>query len=559
MAILVQASDVGVIYGGNEVFRGLTFETRDDERIAVVGENGSGKSTLLRLLAGQTEPTSGAVTRQRGLRVGYLPQQPAFAPRHTVRQVVALAGGDASSLDERLRQLEQRMADDLDDDELDRVLADYAELLERSDAAPALPVEARVEQTLEALGLPATRWDLPIEALSGGEKRIVGLAQCLIEDPDLLLLDEPDNHLDAGAMRWLESYLVARRGGTVLISHDRYFIDRVATSIVELEDGGVTRYPGNYTRYTQQKRERLEREAQLYELRQRELKKLKASAEQLTQWARQNPKFAARAGNRWRHLEIERERLAETPVPVLERRRIDVEFTGDRGSTLVLELKDLAKSFGDHEVLRPFDLELTHGERVGVVGDNGSGKTTLFRLVLGRDEPSGGRVRMGPSIVPGYYAQEQETLDPARTPIELVRSARAMTEQQAIGFLVGLLFTREDALTEVRKLSGGERSRLQIALLILQGANFLLLDEPTNNLDLPSIEELEDALLDFGGTILTISHDRYFLDRVCNRIVELDGGLVREYPGGFTYYDQHRGRGRLLTHLPPAAPRPRKR
>ena len=559
VAILAQASEVGVIYGGHLVFEELTFEVRDDERVALVGGNGAGKSTLLRLLAGEVQPTTGSIARQRGLRTGYLPQQPMFTPGHTVRDVVALASGDAAALDERLHELERRMGEDLSDAELEAVLVEHAELIERADAVSGMPVGARVEQTLSALGLPDDRWDLSIETLSGGEKRIVGLAQCLLEEPDLLLLDEPDNHLDANAKTWLESYLTGRKGGTVIISHDRYFIDRVATSIVELEDGRVSKYAGNYSRFTTQKRERLERDAQLYELHQRELKKLKASAEQLTQWARQNPKFAARAGNRWRILEIEREKLAEKPVPVIDRRRIDVEFSADRGSSLVLEMKALSKSYGDREILRPFDFELTHGERVGIVGDNGAGKTTLFRLVLGDEPATTGRVRIGPSIVTGYYAQEQETLEPTRTPLELVRSARAMTEQSAIGFLVGLLFTREDALTQVGKLSGGERSRLQIALLILRGANFLLLDEPTNNLDLPSIEELEAALLDFGGTILTISHDRYFLDRICNRIIELDGGLVREYPGNFTYYDTHRGRGAVLTHQPVTGQRQKKR
>jgi len=548
--ILVQASSVGVVYGGNEIFADLTFAVRDVDRIALVGENGSGKSSLLRLLAGKAEPQSGSVSRQRGLRVAYLPQTPALDPQHSVREIVALASGHADEVDARLRELEQRMGEQIDDDELESVLAAYAELLERADAHAGVPADARVEQTLTALGLPSDRWDLPSDALSGGEKQIVGLACCLLEEPELLLLDEPDNHLDADAKAWLESYLGQRKGGTVVISHDRYFIDRIATSIVELEDGGVVEYPGNYTAFVDQKRARLERNAQLYELRQREIKKLKASAEQLTQWARQNPKFAARAGNRWRILEIERERLAETPVPVLDRRRMEVEFNSERGSSLVLDIKGLSKSYGDRQVIRPFDLELTHGERVGVVGENGSGKTTFFRLILDREAPTEGRVRIGPSIVPGYYAQEQETLDPARTPLELVRSQRPMTEQQAIGFLVGLLFTREDALTPIGKLSGGERSRLQIALMVLGGANFLVLDEPTNNLDLGSIEELEDALLEFSGTILTISHDRYFLDRVCHRILEFADGYVREYPGGFTYYDRHRGEGRLLTQMP---------
>jgi ATP-binding cassette, subfamily F, member 3 len=245
-------------------------------------------------------------------------------------------------------------------------------------------------------------------------------------------------------------------------------------------------------------------------------------------------------------LEIERDELENKPRPVLERKRIDVDFQTSRGSKIVLDLHGVEKSYGDRQVLRPFDLMVEHGECVGIVGDNGSGKTTLFRMIAGLEEPDGGRLRIGPSIRMGYYSQEQETLDPDKTPLEIVRSIKAFSEPAALGFLSTLLFDRNDSINKIRRLSGGERSRLQIAVLMLQESNFLLLDEPTNNLDIPSCEELEAALLEFDGTILTISHDRYFLDKLATRIIELDNGTVREYRGGFSYYDRHRGSGTVL-------------
>lgn len=555
MTLLVQAAEVKYAHGGNQIFDGVSFEVRAGDRLALIGENGAGKTTLFRLMARELQPHGGAVTHKRGLTLGYLSQHSTLEPSLNVREAIALTAGDPSALEGQLRELEARMAEPLNDDELSAVLEEYSAVLERFEGGPAQDLEAQIAQILSGLGLPDERWDTPVGKLSGGEKKLVALAGFLIEEPDLLLLDEPDNHLDESAKGWLEAYLRERRGAVAVISHDRYFIDRVANRIFELEDGRIVGYPGNYSAFLTLKRARLERDEQLYEMRQRDLKKLKASAEQLTQWAKQNPKFAARAGNRWRNFEIEKERLENTPTPILDRKRIEVDFNAERGSSLVLEIKGLAKSFGEREVFKPFDFTMMHGERVGIVGGNGAGKTTLFKLILGDQEPNAGRVRVGPSIQTGYYAQEQETLDPTLTPLELVRKTKAMNEQQAIGFLVGLLFDRNDAMNQIRNLSGGERSRLQIAILILQGANFLLLDEPTNNLDIPSIEVLEAAILDFSGSILTISHDRYYLDRLCQRIIEIDAGVVREYPGGFSYYNERRGTGTELTIREPVAKR----
>lgn len=550
MTVLVQAAELIYAHGGNQIFDGVSFEVKDGERLALVGENGAGKSTLFRLLMREIAPQRGTVVWRNNLTVGYLTQESNLDPNLTARDAVAAAAGDPAALDQRLRELEAQMADDLDDDAMTAVLDEYGALLERADAAGSHDAGANVAAILAGLRFPEDRWDSPVRVLSGGERRIVSLARFLIQEPDLLLLDEPDNHLDESARAWLEEYLRARRGGLAVISHDRFFIDRVANHILELEDGRIISYPGNYTGFQQEKRARLEREEQLYEMHLRDMKKLKESAEALTQWARQNPKFAARARNRWRMLENERERLEATPTPILDRKRIDVEFSNERGSSLVLEARGLSHAYGERQIIRPVSFELRHGERVGIVGANGAGKSTLFRLIMGTEEPVAGRVRIGPSIKVGYYSQLAETLDGDRTPLELVRNTRPMSEQQGIGYLVGLLFTREDALNRVGNLSGGERARLQIALMVLQGANFLLLDEPTNNLDIPSIEVLEEALLEFTGTILTISHDRYFLDRICQRIISIDDGWLREYAGGFSFYDRNRGTGALLHEQP---------
>ena len=557
MTLLIQAANVEYAYGGHEVLSGATFEIRQGDRLALIGANGSGKSTLFRLMAGELAPQRGALTLARGVRVGLLKQEPDLDPRQTVHEAIALAAGDPAALEARARSLEAAMGDASGDDELTAIMDEYSLVLARLDAGDDAAKGLRV---LGGLGFPPSRHDQPIGQLSGGEKKLIGLARLLVEEPDVLLLDEPDNHLDFAAKAWLEEFVRDHRGAVAVISHDRYFIDRSANRIFELERGQIAGYAGNYAAYVGEKRARLERGAQLRELQEREFRKLKASAEQLTQWARQNPKFAPRAENMRRKLAEERERLESTPAPVLNQRQIDVEFQSERGSSLVLEAKGLEKRFGERIVFAPFDLELRHGEAVGLVGPNGAGKTTLVRLIRGEELPSGGTLRLGPSVVLGYYAQEQETLDPNATPMEVVRLLQPLSEHGAIGFLNRYLFTRDDMLGRIGDLSGGQRARLQIAALILQGANFLLLDEPTNNLDIPSVERLEAALLAFldegQGSILTISHDRAFLDTICQRIVELDGGVVRDYPGGFTWYDEHRGQGKELTIRPPISQAP---
>ncbi|MCA9861989.1 MAG: ABC-F family ATP-binding cassette domain-containing protein, partial [Thermomicrobiales bacterium] len=517
-----------------------------------IGANGAGKSTLFRLMAGVLRPQAGALTLSRGVTIGFLTQEPAFAPGETVNDAIALAAGDPVALELRALELEAAMGQAANDDELTEIMDAYHLVLQRMEGSGGAE---RGLDILTGLGFPPERGEQQIGSLSGGEKKLIGLARLLVEEPDVLLLDEPDNHLDFAAKAWLEGFIRAHRGAVAMISHDRYFIDRTANRIFELERGVVTGYPGNYAAFVKEKRDRLERDAQLRDLQEREYRRLKESSEALTQWARQNPKFASRAENMRRRVAEEREKLENTPAPVLRERQIGVDFQAERGSSLVVDARSISKTYAGRTVFLPFDLEIRHGEAVGLVGANGAGKTTLVRMIRGEEPPDSGTIRLGPSVVLGYYAQEQETLDPALTPMEIVRRIKPMTEQGAIGFLNQFLFTRDDMLGKVAGLSGGQRARLQIATLILQGANFLVLDEPTNNLDIGSVERLEAALLEFlaegQGSILTISHDRAFLDAICTRIVELNAGIVREYAGGFTWFDSHQGQGRELTIRPP--------
>ncbi len=539
MTILVQANGIGYAHGGHQIFENVSFEIKASDRLALLGPNGAGKSTLFRLLAGELNPQRGAVTRRRGARIGYLHQETAIDPEMTVLETVALAAGDPDALDLHLTRLELRMAEALDDEQLTAVMDEYAETLARIEEVRDDRVPLPGAEILAGLRVPDADWGKPVGHLSGGEKKIVALAGLLAAQPDVLLLDEPDNHLDLEAKAWLERLLARSEGAVATITHDRYFVDRVSNRIFELAHGAITVYHGNYSYYRTERRARYQRAFELRELQEREFKKLKASAEQLTQWARQNPKFAPRAENMRRKLEEERARLEETKIPVLERRPADFTFATERGATVVLDAVGAAYAYPHKEIARPFDLQIRSGERIGLVGPNGSGKTSLLRMLAGQIPPSSGTVRLGPAVILGYYAQEQENLPLNQTAIDFIRRLRAWTEQQAISFLASLQLDREAGLTAIGQLSGGEKARLQIAALILGGANFLVLDEPTNNLDLQAIEALETALEDFSGTILAVSHDRYFLERLCTRTLELRDGIVRDFPGNFAWYDEH--------------------
>ncbi len=532
-------SKVSKDYGGNSIFRDIDLEIMEGERIGLVGENGGGKSTLFKLLAGKDTPTEGVISRRRNLTIGYLAQEADPGQSHkTVFEAVSEVTQELVDLPLMLSQLEARMADPevaSDPDLMTAILDEYGKAQERFDALGGYTLEHKVEAVLHGLGFGPAWYDLEVGSLSGGEKKLVNLARFLIKAPDLLLLDEPDNHLDLDAKAWLEQYMQSYPGTVLIISHDRQLLDHAVKKIFELEDGKISAYFGNYSYYFEERQRRLLKQNEIYTVQQGEIKRLETSMRQLKGWSKFNDKFATRAEDMAKR--VERAKQESVDRPILNRDKIKVNLDADRSGKIVLEVKGLSKSFDERVLFEPFDLTILYGERVGIVGANGSGKTTLLKTMMELIPLDSGSVKIGASVVVGYYAQEQETLPFDSTPLDFVRRIKPINEPQAISFLRGLLFSYEDIHTSIRRLSGGEKSRLQIARLMLTDANFLLLDEPTNNLDIASVEVLEAALEEFEGTILTVSHDRYFLDKIVTKIVAIsDDGSVRVYPGNFSYY-----------------------
>ena len=537
--LLVNFSKVCKDFGGNPVFNNVNFEIIEGERIGLVGENGSGKSTLFKLIAGIDTPSSGVISRKRNLTIGYLTQEvDPHLDSKTIFEVVSETSAELAALPSILAELEGQMSDPeiaSDPATMTGILDRYGQAQERFEALGGYTLQHRVEIVLQGLGFTPDELLQEVGTLSGGEKKLVNLARILIEMPDLLLLDEPDNHLDLHAKAWLEQYIRDYPGTVLIISHDRHLLDRSVKQVFELEDGGIIEYPGNYSFFYEERMRRLLKQQELYSVQQVEIKRLEASMRQLKSWAKMNPKFAGRAEYMAKRVEKFKEDAVNRPI--LERDKIKVDLEADRSGKKVLDVKGLSKTIDGRVLFKPFDLTILYGERVGIVGVNGSGKTTLLKTMMDLLPATVGTVKIGASVNLGYYAQEQETLPFDSTPLDFVRRLKKMTEPQAISFLHGLLFRYEDLHTTIRNLSGGEKSRLQLARLMLTEANFLLLDEPTNNLDIASTEVLEEALEEFEGTVLTVSHDRYFLDKIVSKIVAIGlDGSVQVYPGNFSYY-----------------------
>ena len=530
-------------FGAQMIFENLSWEVNHDARVGLVGPNGAGKSTLLKLIAGEMEPNGGAVFITRGVRIGYLPQEVYFDLARTVLDEALAASPTLAGIEMEMHDLEAQMGDPKvygDEKKLTRVMERHARVVQQYEELGGLNFDNRVRATLRGLGFVDEDFELPLSALSGGQKKLVGLAKLLIEQPELLLLDEPDNHLDLKGKEFLEKLISDYPGAVVIVSHDRYLLDIVAEEIAELEDGKLTEYVGNYSEYAFEKKQKLLKQQQMFEIQQHEIQRLEFSIRRLLGWgAGQNEKFVRRA----RSMEKRLEKVERIDKPRLERRTIGLDLNAaHRGSNKVLEVNHLSKSFDGIQVLNDANLLVWHGERVGLIGPNGAGKTVLFRCILGEEPPSSGQVIVGPASTISYYAQEHQTLDYNNTLADELRRIKPLLDREIYGFLGRFLFTAEDAKKRIRDLSGGEKARVQMMKLMLQGANFLLLDEPTNHLDIQSAEVLEDALSDYNGTILVISHDRYFLDNVVNRIAELERGTTTEYLGNYTYYVEEKAR-----------------
>jgi ATP-binding cassette subfamily F protein 3 len=524
------------------IFRDLSWTIGDHDRIGLVGPNGAGKSSLFKAIVGEIQLDGGTVMCARGVRAGYLPQDVALTPGRTLLDEALAPPPELAAVERALERIEAQLADPAVynvPDTLARVLQRQEQVLEEYERQGGSRHGVAVREALIRLGIAPGDFDLTTDALSGGQKKLVLLARLAVEAPEVLLLDEPDNHLDLDAKRRLEVFLQSYGGAVVIISHDRYLLDGVATQIAELDGGRLTLYQGNYSAYVTERALRRLRQQQLYAAQQKEIARIEAAIQRFEHWASivVNERHIRQARSRRKMLD-RMEASGEMVERVTERRTMDLQLNGWRGSTQALEIRGLSMAFDDDLLLLDLNLLIRHGERVGLIGPNGAGKSVLFRLILGELQPREGDIRVGPSTRIGYYAQEHQTLLPwwHRTPLDLVRDVAPKSEGDAVAFLLKFRFTYEQTRQPIHTLSGGERSRLQLAGLMLQQPNLLLLDEPTNNLDIPSMEVLEQALDDFDGAVLAISHDRYFLDQAADRMIELEGGVLRAFEGGYTDY-----------------------
>ena len=545
---LLHISNIAVSYAGRSVFADLTLDINARDRIALVGPNGAGKSTLFRLLQGELQPDSGAIVPQPRIRIACLPQDIHLPADETLLETALVKPPELAAAEDALTATESRLADPAvygDETRLTNTLAQHESLLADYERMNGHRHASHARELLAMLGFGESDYARRNDALSGGQKKLVALAQMAVAAPDVLLLDEPDNHLDLHGKRQLERFIHSYRGAVVIISHDRYLLDEVSTQTIELESGKLSLYHGNYSYYINERERRRLRQRQQYVTQQKEIARLEEMIERFERWARQvlSRKHMLAARQRRRMLQQMHDR-GEIIEKVGEQRVMDFKVAGWRGSKNVLELRDLCMAFDGEPLFMDANLLLRHGERVGVIGGNGAGKTVLLKLALGEMQPTMGEVKVGPSVRIGYYSQEHQTLDDwlDRTPLQLIRRTQNSSENSAVNFLLRMAFSYEQAHQAIGSLSGGERSRLQLALVMLREPNLLLLDEPTNNLDIASVEALEDALDDFVGTVVIVSHDRYFLDQTVDRLVELDDGEMREYAGGYTEYMQATGR-----------------
>jgi ATP-binding cassette subfamily F protein 3 len=519
---LITASKLTKYFGAQLVFQDISCQIDDGKRIALIGVNGAGKTTLLRILAGLEEPDGGAVARVRNLRLGYLPQDALLESTQTLYDEMLPAFADLFAIQDELRVVEARLAAAGDD--IAAAMQDYAAVSQRFEEAGGYTWETEISRVLAGLGFGKEDWDKPINIMSGGQRTRAALAKLLLSHPGILCLDEPTNHLDLAATEWLEDYLLHWPGAMLIVSHDRRFMDRVAQEVWDMAFGRMESYPGNYTAYTRLRAERMERRRAEFETQQ---EKIAATEEFIRRYM---------AGQRTKEAQGRAKRLAR--LERLEKPQETKSFhlkltTHYRGGDRVLEVHDVAIGYGQRVLFSAANLLIQRGDRVALIGPNGCGKSSFLKTTLGEIPPLRGEVRVGANIHIAYYSQTHEGLNPQATVLEEMLAYDPVVER-ARGYLGRFLFSGDDVYKQVSQLSGGERSRVALAKLTLENANFLLLDEPTNHLDILSQEVLEDVLTGFPGTILFVSHDRYLIDALATNVWAVEGERIAAYEGNYS-------------------------
>ncbi len=519
-------------YGDKILFQDASFGMEDRDKIGIIGVNGTGKSTFLKIIAGLEEPDSGQVVIGNSVRVRYLAQNPPYDPDATVLRQVFDGGGEELQAVSSYMSVMDRLEQQPDDPAVQQELVRISQEMDRLDA---WSLESEAKNVLSKLGI--TRYDAPMGTLSGGQRKRVALATALIQPAELLILDEPTNHIDHDSVTWLEQYLQKRRGALLMITHDRYFLDRVATVMLELDGGRLFRYEANYTRYLELKADREEREAAAEDKRQNLLRRELA-------WIRRG----AKARTTKQKARIDRFEQLQNDAPGRRGDQLEVSTVSSRLGKQIIELEDVSLTLGGRELIHELTYHAVPGDRIGIVGPNGRGKSTLLNLISGRIEPTSGRIITGQTVKFGYFTQEHQEMDETMRVIEYIKEAAEVVKTSdgssitAAQMLERFLFPPAAQWTPIAKLSGGEKRRLYLLRVLMGAPNVLLLDEPTNDLDITTLTVLEDYLEDFPGVVLVVSHDRYFLDRTCEKIFALEGGgVVSIHAGNYSEYEERTG------------------
>ena len=524
MAVL-KISGLSKSFGIKTVFENVSFEVRSGERISLVGANGAGKTTLLKCIMGAEEPDKGSVKASDGAIIGYLRQDFNYTS-HTIREEMEDAWKDVLYYKDRMETLARELESSKSDEKL---VEAYGRAEARFEFLGGYDYESTTRKILTGLGFSDDDWDRDIHSFSGGQKVRINLAAAFVRHPDFLLLDEPTNHLDMGMLEWLEEYLRSYKGGILMISHDRYFLDGAATGIIDLENHHIRSFRGGYTRYMETKENQDRAYEKAYEKQQEHIKETE-------EYIRRYKAGIKAKQARGRQSQLNRLVRLEKPV-----HQASLRFHFDppqECADKVLDVLRVEGSYGSHILFKDLTIHIKKGETVGLIGPNGAGKTTILKMITGEKKPDTGFIQLGNNVKMGYYSQEQERLHPKLTVLDEVRDTFNFGEKEARNILGMFLFRGDDVFKTVGMLSGGEKARLSLLCLFLEKPNFLILDEPTNHLDIPTREIMEDAIEAFGGTCLVVSHDRYFLDKVADRILELDHGKLTEYLGNYSYYKE---------------------
>ncbi|MGO1820085.1 MAG: ABC-F family ATP-binding cassette domain-containing protein [Senegalia sp. (in: firmicutes)] len=537
--IILSASNINKSYIGDLILENISFVVKSQEKVGLVGLNGAGKTTLFKILIDEISFDSGSIHIANDTKIGYLKQNTLFDSNNSVYDEALNVFEYIIELEKTIRNLEIEISEKSQDEtfDIEELMNKYSRLQEEFSEKNGYGYKSEIRGVLKGLGFSEAEFDKPINNLSGGQKSRVLLSKLLLKKPDLLLLDEPTNHLDIDAINWLEKYIKEYNGAAIIISHDRYFLDSTASKIFQLENKKLEIYNGNYSTYMKKRKKNLELQAKNYENQQKEIKSEKEKIKQLSLGGKR-----AIRQSKSREKMLDKINVLDKPTSLDGRSKIRFEPKVKSGDD-VLKIKEVSKSFEENKLLENISFDIYRGEKVGLIGPNGVGKTTLFNIILNKVKVDSGLVNIGHKVNPAYYDQEQTNLNTSKTIVDEIWDENPLFDHYTIrSLLARFLFTGDDIFKEISTLSGGEKARLTLMKLMLSKANLLLMDEPTNHLDIDSKESLEDALIDYTGTLFVISHDRYFLNKVTDKILELSSDGVEEFLGNYDYYIEKKNR-----------------